>query len=258
MTKRVRSAVAGMLFLVLAAAVLAVPQVVRAVTPSAGVHVYDGADLFSQSEENRLEEYLEQMGEEAGAGIYVLTSDGSGNGTSDKYIEDFYDAGHNRGTIEEDAVILHIDIEERYVNIQAYGRAEKKITDSKSDQVLDYIFDDLRQGRYYEACRAYAKRVEHYMNDVPFYLAAWFHLAAALIAGAISVSVMAASSGGKMTANAATYTDRAHTGIRARRDEYIRTSVTRRKKPETNGGGRRGGGHVSSGGHSHSSAGRHF
>lgn len=250
---------AGILFFILAAVVLAVPHIIKAVTPSSGVHVYDDAELFSQEETYSLEEYLKQTGEKAGVGIYVLTSDNSGNGTSDKYSEDFYDAGCDNKTIEIDAVILHIDMEERYVNIQAYGTAERKITDTIGDQILDYIVTDLTKGRYFRACKTFADKTEYYMNNVPFYLKAWFHLIIALIVGGISVSVMASASGGKMTANASTYMNRAYTGIRARRDEYVRTSVTRRRKPESNGGGSsRGGGHVSSGGHSHSSAGRHF
>lgn len=258
MNRRFRFAM-GVLFCVLAAVLLAVPQIIKAVTPSDGVHVYDDADLFSQTERRKLEDYLEKMGKKAGAGIYILTSDDSGNGTSDKYSEDFYDTGYDENTIDKNAVILHIDMEERYVNIQAYGESQAKIPDNIGEKIIDAIFNDLRAGEYYDACITYADKVEYYINYVPFYLKAWFQLLAALVIGGISVSVMAAESGGKMTANAATYTDRAYTGIRARRDDYIRTSVTRRKKPESSSSGRSGGGgHTSSGGHSHSSAGRHF
>ena len=94
---------------------------------------------------------------------------------------------------------------------------------------------------------------------MPIYLRAWVQLIAALIIGGIAVSVMAVKSGGVMTVNADTYLDSRYSGIRARRDDYIRTSVTKRKKPKpSEGGGSSGGGQVSSGGHSHSSRGRSF
>ena len=97
------------------------------------------------------------------------------------------------------------------------------------------------------------------MNYVPIYLRAWVQLVVALVIGGIVVGGMAASNGGTMTVNANTYLDERYSGIRARRDDYIRTSVTKRRKPqETRSSGGGGGSHHSSGGHSHSSAGRHF
>ena len=151
-------------------------------------------------------------------------------------------------------------MEERYINVQAFGKAEKKIPDAAGEKIIDAMYNDLRAGRYYEACKIYAEKVQYYMDYVPFYLSIWFQLLAALAVGGISVGAMVSGSGGKVTTNAGTYADRAHMGIRARRDDYIRTSVTKRKKPESSGGSSGGGSshHSSSGGHSHSSAGRHF
>lgn len=246
--------------LILAAALLTLPEgLAQGASPRAGVYVYDEAGLFSSSERDSLAERLEKRGEEAGCGIYVLTSDDSGNGTSDRYLEDFYDAGYESGAINPDAVLIHIDMQEHYVNIQAYGEAEKKIPDAVGEKILDAIWDDLHYGNYYEACMTYADRAEYYMNYVPFYLRAWVQLAVSLVIGAVAVAVMAANSGGRETVGANTYLDQRCSGVKARRDDYIRTSVTKRKKPETSSGGRSGGGgHTSSGGHSHSSAGRHF
>lgn len=223
-----------------------------------GVYVYDEAELLSVSEKNSLAEHLEKRGKAAGCGIYVLTSDGSGNGTSDKYLEDFYDAGFESGEINPDAVLIHIDMEERYVNVQAYGKAYEKISDATGKKIIDAIIDDLHYGNYYDACITYADKAMYYMNYVPVYLRAWVQLLAALVIGAAAVGIMVSNSGGKVTVGANTYLDQRYSGVKASRDDYIRTSVTKRKKPESSGGGKSGGGHTSSGGHSHSSAGRHF
>lgn len=232
----------------------------QAATAEKGVYLYDGADLYDSDEEEEIQEYLEKQSQKAGMGIYVLTSDDSGYGATDRYIEDFYDEGYDSGEIDKDAVLMHIDMEERYVNIQPYGAAESKIPDATGEIIIDYIFNELKAGDYEGAAKQYAERAEHYLNYVPVYATAGFQLIASLIVGAIAVAIMAASSGGKMTAGAAKYQDARQSGIRARRDDYIRTSVTKRRKPESNGGGGRssGGSHRSSGGHSHSSAGRHF
>lgn len=86
-------------------------------------------------------------------------------------------------------------------------------------------------------------------------------LVIALVIGGISVGVMAANSGGRMTAQGRTYLDEGRSGLTDHRDEYLRTTTTRVKKPTNNdnsGGRSSGGGGVSSGGHSHSGGGRSF
>ncbi len=235
------------------------PQILAqaAVPAREGVYVYDEAELLTVSERNSLGDYLEKQGEKAGCGIYVVTVSDTGMGAGDRYLEDFYDYGYDTGQIDVDAVLICVDMKNRYVNVQAYGKAEKKIPDATGEKIIDALFDELRAGDYYRAFRIFADRAEHYMNYVPIYLRAWVQLVAALVIGGIVVGLMASNSGGTMTVNAGTYLDGRYSGIRARRDDYIRTSITKRKKPQQNSSGG-GGGHTSSGGHSHSSAGRHF
>ncbi len=91
-------------------------------------------------------------------------------------------------------------------------------------------------------------------------------LVASLIIGAIAVSVMAYHSGGRMTVQGNDYLDRSRSGLIGRRDIYLRTTITKIRKPTQNsgsGGNRSGGfnaggfrGGVSGGGRSHSSGGR--
>ncbi len=239
---------------------LIAPKSIRgAVIPAqSGVYVYDDAGLLTDAERDSLSERLKKRGEEAGCGLYVVTCNEPGGRTGDQYLEDFYDHGYDTKQIDVDAVLIYVDMKNRYVNVQAYGVAQKKISDRICDKIIDALYDDLHYGDYYSAFLTYADKAEDYMNYVPIYLRAWVQLLAAFAIGGTVVAGMAASSGGSMTVNAGTYLDLRYSGIRAKRDEYVRTSVTKRKKPETNTSSRGGGGHVSSGGHSHSSGGRHF
>lgn len=224
-----------------------------------GVYLYDDAGLLDDDQRERLSEHLKKCGQETGCGIYAVTSSEPGGRTGDRYLEDFYDNGFDTGQIDTDAVLIYLDMENRYVNVQAYGKAQNRITDGVCDKIIDAIYDDLKAGYYYNVIEVYADEAVDYLNYVPIYLRAWVQLIAALIIGGIAVSAMAVKSGGVMTVNADTYLDSRYSGIRARRDDYIRTSVTKRKKPKpSEGGGSSGGGHVSSGGHSHSSGGRNF
>ena len=251
----------ALLVLVLAFVCVLPGIMVRAdeVVPAAkGVYVYDDAGLLTGTEESSLSQYLEARGQEAGCGIYVVTTSDPGTRTGDRYLEDFYNRGFDTGQIDTDAVLLYVDMKERYVNVQAYGKAQDKIPDTTCDAIIDAIFDDLHYGDYYDAFRGFADKADYYMKSVPIYLRVWVQLLAALVIGGICVGIMAANSGGTMTVNANTYLDQRYSGIRARRDDYIRTSVKRRKKPQQSSSSGGGGSHRSSGGHSHSSAGRKF
>jgi uncharacterized protein len=75
---------------------------------------------------------------------------------------------------------------------------------------------------------------------------------------------MAFNSGGRMTAGSSNYMEQNNSGLIGRRDDYIRTQVTRVRKPQNNnsgGGGFNAGGFrggMSGGGRSHSSGGGKF
>jgi uncharacterized protein len=104
----------------------------------------------------------------------------------------------------------------------------------------------------------YDSRIENILTNV------WFQILAAIIIGIIAVVIMAYNSGGRMTAGGNTYMDSNNSGLIGRRDDYIRTQVTRVRRPQNNnngGGGFNAGGFrggTSGGGRSHSSSGGKF
>ena len=80
----------------------------------------------------------------------------------------------------------------------------------------------------------------------------WFQLGGALVIGGIVVGLMAYRSGGRVTVNSHTYEDASTSGIVDRQDQYIRTTVTKRKIEKSSGSSSGGGGGITGGGHSHS------
>ncbi len=86
----------------------------------------------------------------------------------------------------------------------------------------------------------------------------WFQIVVSLVIAGIIVGAMAYNSGGRVTVSQGTYMDFSNSKVINRRDNYLRTSVTKTRKPSNNnkssgggfGGG--GGGGTTSGGHSHS------
>lgn len=97
-------------------------------------------------------------------------------------------------------------------------------------------------------------------NADQIFASIWFQLLISLVVGGVVVGIMAYNAGGKMTVGSNTYMDNSNSGLIGRRDTYIRTHVTRIRKPQNNppnnGGFNSGGFHggTSSGGHSHSSS----
>jgi uncharacterized protein len=268
-------------------------------------HVYDEAELFSDKELKSLEEQCITYGTDAAVEIIILTHNNPKALYAEDYIEDFEDR-----LPVGDRVYLLIDMYNRDVFIEGYGKAETYLHSKRGDVILDEIAPYLTDGKYYDACLSFIKRSAAYMKDdselnynhnysntpqsanpnAPYYdetwpsdryysgngyrgsgsilTNIWVQLIAAIIIGAVTVSIMAYNSGGKMTAGSNNYLDHGRSGLIGRRDDYIRTSVTRVRKPQNNnntnnhakGGfnssGFRGG--TSSGGRSHSSAGRKF
>ncbi len=264
-------------------------------------HVYDEAGLLSSSEIEELEQKCIESGDAAGVEIMILTHNDPNAIYAEDYIEDFEDT-----LPVGDRVYLLVDMSNRVVFMEGYGSAETYIHSKRIDVIIDEITPFLSEGNYYDAFTIYIDRSAAYMGDdseintdhdysvgtpqndnpnAPYYdetwpddygkpqssakdlvTNIWAQLLAAIVIGIITVSLMAARSGGRMTAGSATYMDQKQSGLIGRRDDYIRTHVTRVPKPKDNqnnhasggfnAGGFRGG--TSMGGRSHSSGGGKF
>ncbi len=218
-------------------------------------HVYDEADLLSSSEAKEVEDMCSQYSEKDDLDIIILTHKDASAVDAETYIENFYDSFYD--SRRSDSVILLIDLYNRVVFIEGYGFAKTSINSGRIDSIIDEITPDLSNGDYSAAFRQFIKLSDHYINTAPIYLNVWLHLGIALAIGGITVAVMAYNAGGRMTVGGNTYLEPGNSGLIGRRDDYIRTLITRVRKPQNNNGGG-GGGRISAGGHSHSSGGGRF
>ncbi len=217
-------------------------------------HLYDRANLLTTSEQNELEAMCAEYSKKDNLNIIILTHADSTAVDAETYIEDFYD-----NNLNGDSVILLVDMYNRVVFIEGYGSAQNSINHDRINAIIGKITSDLENESYSEALHQYIKLTDKYINTPPIYENVWLHLGIAVLIGIITVSIMAYNAGGKMTVGGGTYLDPNHSGLIGRRDDYIRTHVTRVRKPQNNGGGGGGGrGGVSAGGHSHSSGGGRF
>jgi len=276
----------GILFLIFFFLCISAPKVSFA---SEVTHVTDDASIFTDTEKEDLEEQCRQFYESNNVNVVVLTTN-SIDVTRKKYIEAYYDPME---TVLSDAVILliNMDSSDRGIELQGYGSCEYTMSNDRGEMVLDAIAPYLQDGAYFDSMTEFLQEVDYYVNLEPtttyqhteqdnqnynedyytdrqnsnsktsFAAKSLRNLAIAVVMAVVIVFIMAYNSGGRMTANQGVYLDASHSRILGQYDHYIRTTTTRvpKPKPQNNSsGGGFGGGGVSSGGNSHSGAGRSF
>lgn len=264
--------------------------------------VYDEAGLLTDKEITGLELLSEEYGENAGIEIFILTHNDPNSTYPERYIEDFEDQlpvgdrvyflyDVSRGEIFMEGYGLaetyihskridkifdnvvddlkngyYYDTFETYIVMSADYMADESELNYDHDYYYDsppadfdpdneYSYDEYDYDKYYDD----EAKGENILLNV------WFQLFISLLIGGVVVGLLAYNSSGRMTAGSRDYLDRSKSGLIGRRDHYIRSTVTRVRKPtqNTSSGGSRGGfnaggfrGGRSGGGRSHSSGGR--
>ena len=210
--------------------------------------------------------------------------------------------------LAENASLMLINMEDRIVTIQGYGGCEFWISNDRIEYILDWVYEGLVDGDYYAAAESFGEQTAYYMNQdkgvsteyesgqdygeayggpsdyygqslqdqytAGEYLAENLLVAlpGSLIFGVIGSSIacliIASNRKPKNTVASSTYMDLRNSGLSAKRDDYLRTTVTKVRKPKetsssggssrSSGGRSSGGGGRSSGGRSHSGGSRRF
>lgn len=282
---------------------LIAPSSVSAATEQSSQHVYDNAGLLSTSEVSDLENLCTEYGADAGIDIMILTHDDPSAVYAEDYIEDFEDTIPDGDRVyllldmQNRVVFMEgYGLCETYIQSNRIDTIIEEITPDLSDgnyydalatyieRSAAYMSDDSElnyDSNYSQPAQSSDPNASNYDETLPegYYSAntttnttdsiltnVWVQLLAAVIIGAVAVAIMAYNSGGKMTTGGGTYMDQNNSGLIGRRDDYIRTQVTRIRKPQNNNNGHGGGGFnaggfrggVSMGGSSHSSGGGKF
>ncbi|MEK3723584.1 TPM domain-containing protein [Paenibacillus sp. FSL H8-0034] len=259
--KRNRAILAVLLFI---AVFLAVPIELMAAGKTAPTElkqlVYDDAGLLNQQEYDELNTMANQYGAQRETDIIIVTSSNTKNIDVKKMTQDFYDE-HAPGYDKPhgNAVILTMDMKNREVYLAGFYKAEQYLDDVRLDKIRSRISPDLTSGNFKLAFQKYIQTAHKYMGFRPgvnpdnILFSSWFQVAVSIGLAGIIVGRMAYHSGGRSKVHRQTYEDEGSSGILEHRDDYLRTTTSKRKI-ETNksGGSRGGGGGTTGGGHSHS------
>lgn len=228
--------------------------------------IYDFANLLTLEEVERLETMAQKYSTRRDTDFIILTTNDTKGKDIVEYMEDFYDdkaLGYDKP--HGNTAILTIDMNNRDVYLAGFYKGEEYLDDYRLDLIQDKITPDLSNGDFYKAFRKFIKTSYKYMgirpgvdpDNILFKLG--FQITTSLIVAGIVVGSMAYNTGGRVTVYDGTYRDFSNSRILNRRDIYLRTSVTKHKKPSNNnrsggsgGSGISRGGGMTRGGHSHS------
>lgn len=127
--------------------------------------VYDMAGIFSQAEEESLEDMAARISEENGAELIIASADETGGKTTKEFADDFYEQGGFGAGKDHSGALFLIDMENRYYWISTEGKMTRYLTDSRIESVLDGdVAEFMADGRYGDAAEAFLKDTESWIR----------------------------------------------------------------------------------------------
>lgn len=242
-------------------AILQMPCAAQATT-NQQQYIYDEAGLLTTEEKQELEQLAQKLSAEDDTAYVILTVNGTNGKGIETYMGDFYDnkgLGYNKK--HGNTAILSLDMQERDVYLAGFKKARVYLNADRLTKVRQRVTPALSEGDYYDAFRQFIEDSHYYMGTTPpgILYQWWFQIGVGLLLATIIVGAMAYNRGGKMTATERNYFNATSPGIIKKEDRFIRTMVTKTKKPSNNSsGGGGGGGGRTGGGHSYSGSGGKF
>lgn len=116
-----------------------------------GRRVFDEADLFTDQEEEQLEDSLLTAREETGMDLVIATCLDADGKSGQEYANDFYDMGGFGTGDDHSGALFLIDMDNRELVISTTGEMIDILTDARQDRILDEVYEAVSDGSYYEA-----------------------------------------------------------------------------------------------------------
>lgn len=123
--------------------------------------VYDECGLFTAGEIQQMEEAVDEIREDYGMDVLVLTSERARLNRSLDFADNFYD----ESGAGEDGMVYFIDMRNRVPAISTSGEMIDLITDRRLEKLLDAGYDDLSRGRYGEAVLTTLRQLKTYLRQ---------------------------------------------------------------------------------------------
>lgn len=239
--------------------------------------VYDNANLFTAGEIQEMEAYLEQLREDYGMDVLVLTSREARLNDSQDYADLFYE----QHASSEDGFLYFIDMRNREQTISTSGAMIDLITDRRLNALFDAAASGLSYERYGSAVMAVLRQLNTYLKQgreegsyrydaetgvqltAKYNRLTAYELAIAVVVGAAVSMIIVASVSASYSLKGGTYRysmgENASRTLTRDEERFVTQRVTRHvNQPAPSSGGNSRGYHSSGRGSSvhHSSSGR--
>ena len=203
----------------------------------------DFADLLDDGQKEELEAKLDQVSEDYGCDVVVVTEETLDGAVPQDYADDFFDYNDYGMGEDKSGILFLITMSERKRCISTHGEAIQIFTDAGQEYMTDNFVSYLSDGEYYEGFMKFADLCEEFLIS----LVVGFVIA--LIVTGVMRSRMKTV---HMKPDAADYMKDGSLHINRSRDIFLYHQVTRTAKPKEESSG--GGGsstHTSSSGETH-------
>lgn len=122
--------------------------------------VYDFADLFTDSEEEKLYEDITEYINSYNMDLAVVTINDNNKLNAQEYAQDFYDYNDFR----TDGILFLIDMDTREIYMTTTGSAIDMYNDYRIDQILDSVYYYVSSGNYYDTASSFIDEVSYYAS----------------------------------------------------------------------------------------------
>lgn len=225
--------------------------------------IVDRADLLTLKQEANLLQQANELVDEYGIDVVIVTVDSLNGKTATAYADDFFDYnGYGVGS-KDSGVLFLLSMEHRDWAISTHGDAIKALTDYGIDTLFDSISDELADDDFYSAFTAYLKELDVYFQayedgDPIDKEITFFNLVPAILFGLLTGSIVAAiviwgMKRGMNTAraqnSAQSYVTPGTYDLQVQRDIFLYSRTSRVRRSQNSSGGSST--HRSSSGRSH-------
>lgn len=230
--------------------------------------VIDDAGIFGNNDISTLESEIKALSEKYMMDIVITTTNDTNGKSARAYADDYFDYnGYGYGN-EKNGILLLIDMDNREIYISTSGSGIKYFTDTRIDNILDNIYNEVSNKQYFNGAKVFVNNVSIYLEkgipvnqytvDEDLIERVLYSIALSFIAAVTVVQIVLKKYKKPASFHETTYVDNNSIKFIRRSDRFVSTHTSRRKIPKNNDSGGRSTSHSSSSGRSHGGGGRSF